>query len=113
MGGEWFEWKSNGVSAQDAFRNAVAQARYDYGHAGYTGTIAEKDSFITIDVPLDSIERVTDITRGTVIRDLIETCYNDEDHFCQDKWGPAACVCLREPEKNREGVYVFFGWASC
>jgi len=29
------------------------------------------------------------------------------------KWGPCACVTLREPTKGEDGLYFFFGWAAC
>lgn len=40
-----------GKTADEAFSNAVQQARYDYGHAGYTGTIAEKPGFVLFTLP--------------------------------------------------------------
>jgi hypothetical protein len=33
---------------QKAFRAALEEAYWDYGRAGYTGTIAEKDGFVMI-----------------------------------------------------------------
>ena len=44
MGGEIFYTKQKGSSANDAFQKAKQEAQYEYGHGGYTGTIAEKDS---------------------------------------------------------------------
>ena len=49
MGANVFTTFSMGKDAEDAFFNAVDQAKYDYGHSGYTGTIAEKDSFVMRD----------------------------------------------------------------
>ena len=46
MGAEAFSTISYGKSADDAFRTAKIDAEYEHGHAGYTGTIAEKDSFV-------------------------------------------------------------------
>ena len=40
MGANEFTTKANGKTAKDAFRIAVEDAKYNYGHAGYTGTIA-------------------------------------------------------------------------
>ena len=37
--------------AQSAFQHAVKEAAWDHGHSGYTGTIAEKDSFEMVRVP--------------------------------------------------------------
>ena len=41
MGADTFFDEGHGKSAKLAFDAAVAQAEWDYGHAGYTGTIAE------------------------------------------------------------------------
>ena len=42
MGAEQFEVMSNGKDLAEAFTRAVDAAFYDYGHAGYTGSICEK-----------------------------------------------------------------------
>lgn len=41
MGGEVFTTYAEGTDVAAAFRAAVEQAQYDYGHAGYTGTIVQ------------------------------------------------------------------------
>jgi len=51
MGAEQFETEANGKDVKEAFRHAVDGAFYDYGHAGYTGTICEKDSAYLIPRP--------------------------------------------------------------
>jgi hypothetical protein len=43
MGAASFEEVLIGKDLRTAFNQAVAQAQYEYGHGGYTGTIAEKD----------------------------------------------------------------------
>jgi len=45
MSSESFVMTSAGKTAGQAFKRAVARALYDHGHAGYTGTIAEKDGY--------------------------------------------------------------------
>jgi hypothetical protein len=96
MGGETFYTIDNGKNAQEAFNNAVNQALYDYGHAGYTGTIAEKNSFVVIDVP-----------EGMEPRDYAHHLIDKSDPRIDDKWGDAGCFDLGN------GEYFFFGWASC
>jgi hypothetical protein len=51
MGADPFTVVAFGGTAQDAFRAAVEDAAFWHGHGGYTGTIAEKDSFRTFEVP--------------------------------------------------------------
>ena len=93
MGAATFTTRARGKTADRAFHAAVKQAQYDHGHSGYTGTIAEKHSFIEMKVP-DGID---------------PTKYADDmidDPRIEDKWGPAGCVRLRKDE------WLFFGWAS-
>lgn len=51
MGACDFETVAFGKTARDAFNSATDSARYEYGHGGYTGSIAEKDGFVVIDRP--------------------------------------------------------------
>lgn len=46
MGADNFENEVWGKTAEEAFAKVVERAEWNYGHAGYTGTIAEKTSFI-------------------------------------------------------------------
>ncbi len=102
--------------AKDAFHRAQEQAYYDYGHGGYTGTIAEKKSFRMVECDGDT-------------NDKIQACYNDYDHFVNDKWDACGCIEITDEiqlEKLRLGTlneynnyatgkrcFVFFGTASC
>ena len=98
MGAELFAVKARGKTAQEAFNNAVQEARYDFGHAGYSGTIAEKDSFEMANVPV-----------GMSPKEYVDNFFKDSsDSPFDDKWGPAGCV--KDP--YAEDTYVFFGWAS-
>ena len=51
MGATQFTTEATGTTAEEAFRVAVDDAFYWNGHAGYTGTIAEKDGFELWDLP--------------------------------------------------------------
>lgn len=94
MGAETFFVEASGKTAEMAFSKAVEEARYDFGHRGYTGTIAEKGDFVMIQCEGDAHEYADQ---------LIEDC----DSRIDDKWGPAGCV------RTSDGNYLFFGWASC
>jgi hypothetical protein len=100
MGAAEYEERIIGFgTAQEAFNYAVKEARYMYGHGGYTGTIAEKDSFRMVYVPPgeDPIQYAEKIL------------FEDKSQHC-DKWGPANCVEFLD-ERGRKGFY-FFGIAS-
>lgn len=102
MGGEQFSNKASAPTAQKAFASLVEKARYDHGHAGYTGTIAEKHEF-----------QMEHPRAGESPADCVKRCQADESHFSDDKWGPAACVDLGPDPKNpAHHVFIFFGWAS-
>ena len=101
MGACTFAVVEKGKSAQDAFDRATADARYEYGHGGYTGTIAEKDEFVMIKPDQDA----TTWNEGEFFAYaymLIEA----DDPRIDDKWGPAGCINMGR------GEYLFFGWAS-
>ena len=81
-------------NARDAFKAAREEALYNHGHSGYSGTIAEKDSFVV----LPCIE-------GKTPRDSFFDVYIDDPRI-YDKYGPAGCI-------ETENGFVFFGWAAC
>lgn len=51
MGATNFSDVGRGKTIESAFANAVKRAYYDYGHGGYTGSIAEKHGYIEFDRP--------------------------------------------------------------
>jgi hypothetical protein len=101
MGASTFVMTSTGKTANAAFKNAVKQAEYDYGHAGYTGTIAEKTSFVMIETPKN-----IDTKDMNQVDTFISKLINESDERIDDKWGPAGCIQL-----DKE-TFIFFGWAS-
>lgn len=102
MGGQMFCDRTSATSAIEAFRSLVEQARYEHGHGGYTGTIAEKNEF--------KMERPR---AGESPEECVRRCHGDDNHFSDDKWGPAACVDAGpDPKDPSLRVFIFFGWAS-
>ena len=95
MGAEVFMVEASGKTAREAFNGACEEAFYMHGHGGYSGTIAEKDSFVEISVP-----------EGKVPEDFANDLIDEGDPRVDDKWGPAGCI------KVEEGRYLFFGLAS-
>lgn len=103
MGAEQFRTEAKGKTAQEAFNAAKEEAYYDYGHAGYTGTIAEKDSFVMAKTQgkLGAAYRIAD-----AIEDGESWVHPDDCRAYDDKWGPALCLQIAEDE------WLFFGIAS-
>lgn len=95
MSAEDFSVVQEGKTADEAFAAAVDKALYDHGHSGYTGSIAEKNNFIMIDVP-----------EGETPMEYADKMSRDNDARYCDKWGPACCIALGDDE------YLFFGIAS-
>ena len=99
MGADFFGTYSKGKTAREAFTMSKSKAFHDYGHSGYTGSIAEKNTFIMIDVP-----------EGFTPAKYAAKMIKEDDVRVSDKWGPAGCIFIRRD--NDENVYLFFGWAS-
>lgn len=51
MGGCDFSNEGKGRNVRDVFHNLVDSAKHEYGHGGYTGSIAEKNGFTIIPQP--------------------------------------------------------------
>jgi hypothetical protein len=107
MGANTFETYRDGADVHAAFRDAVEEAGWEYGHRGYTGTIAEKSEYVIIVPQAMSHD---DATR--LARDLIER----NDPRVADKWGPAGAIPIRQAttpagQSDPDG-WLFFGWAS-
>lgn len=98
MGSDVFMVISKSKNAQEAFKAARDKAFYDYGHRGYSGTIAEKDSFVMIPVSA--------LPEGMTYIDYANLLIDKADERIDDKWGPAGCIDCGN------GEYLFFGWAS-
>lgn len=102
MGAQVFTEFRQGLDAAAAFRAAVEQAGWDYGHAGYSGTIAEKGDFVLIPSgPLRMREA------EALALKLVE----EDDERITDKWGPAGALQVSD-EMRRPCGWLFFGWAS-
>lgn len=95
MGANTFMVAVCGENAKDAFNEACDSARYEYGHGGYTGTIAEKTNYVSISLP-----------HGMDAESYARKLIDNDDSRIFDKWGPAGCILMND------GQYLFFGWAS-
>lgn len=111
MGAETFVNIQRGATAKAAFDDAVADAQHDYGHAGYTGTIAEMDDFFM--VPLRGLHRTAEESvqqHHKRVEKLAYDLMDDEERLSRygelSKWSPCACMDIGG------GEFLFFGWAS-
>jgi hypothetical protein len=107
MGSTWITVYTEGPNPEVNFREAVAAAKQEYGHGGYTGTIAEKSSYEVITgQPVDLSEAYE------IAREMVDT----DDERVTDTWGPAGAIPVKDPDGDpRPGVpdgWLFVGWAS-
>jgi hypothetical protein len=119
-----------GTSAEDAFNRITESTRYEYGHGGYTGTIAEKHGFRVFPLP-----DVPGLTPSQVADFCISNLYDDEDdpdtwtftprggdqtpvtiprearrdlrqvaRTANDKWGDAACFDITGTPQGQKAL---------
>jgi len=114
MGATNFYCEAVGKTVQEAFNRAIEDARHEYGHRSYTGSIAEKagHGFRKANFP----KRPTKKNFGDQVYELSDK---------SDKYGPALYheftgvmrteACRRHGVKkgSRSKVFAFFGIASC
>ena len=124
MGADQFTTRAYPGTLQAAFDAAHEEACYDFGHAGYTGSIAEKGSAVEFTLPttvtlsdaLDALNESYDymtrdasgswVTVPAKVPDWAPSNWARIAATYNDKWGPA--VGIHTPEG-----WVFTGWASC
>jgi hypothetical protein len=105
-----------GTTAKRAFNAAVKQALYNYGHNGYTGTIAEKseEGFIMFPLPKkNKNEKNQEVNRLIRAKDYANTLMGTDpnaESSCyriSSKYDPAGCI-----EITKGKTYLFFGFAQ-
>ena len=103
---------SKNTSDQEAFQRAKDSAAYENGHGGYTGTLAEKNSFIMMHRArnAENASRIVESLLGNW-GDVIPLYRPEVQKFVDDKWGPAGAV--RHPLDDETDGVIFFGYASC
>jgi len=121
MGAVNFEVIAYTENAREAFRNAVERARWEYGHGGYTGTIAEKDGFVDFSdrVPVEAREAAIKSISAwkpdgvpAPVEGVSDYVLKQMADAYEDKWGPAVCLCTQE-ETAKGKRFWFGGMASC
>lgn len=101
MGAERFDHYQKGADVKSAFAAATEEAAYEYGHRGYTGSLAEKNEF---EIRNEGKPLTMKESEAFADKDL-----EDNDH---DKWGPAWAVAIR-PDDSQEIIgWLFYGYAS-
>lgn len=112
MGAEFFEVVVKAKSPEAAFVSAQRQAFYDYGHAGYTGTIAEKPGFIYFGQVnmrandyLDAYEKVQSCVCDPVVEYTEEEKKRLEELRAQfETWLPTEIFNFNSPKAKKNGM---------
>ena len=112
MGAQRFDTIVSGETMEEAYCSAVAAAQWEYGHGGYTGTIAEKNGFVDCGTIADD-EAVTttlaalNATSGYYSRQTLQLAADLSEAY-NDKWGPALGFRIESTDS-----FLFCGYASC
>jgi hypothetical protein len=86
MGAQEFIVEAEGSNVQAAFKAAHEQATREHGHGGYTGSLAEKDSFVLIDTQHRTREEAIECGEKLLAND---------DPRCDDKWSRTTTMRLQ------------------
>lgn len=92
MGASIFIVYQPGADPDEAFRAAAAQARHDHGHGGYTGTIAEKNSYTVITHTPQTSEQA---------KATAQQLMTANDDRIRDRAGPAGAIPVKDPTRSR------------
>ena len=110
MGATTFYNQAKGTSPKAVFKQEREEAQWEYGHGGYSGTIAEKSGFSMSRKPSDiDADEWIEMVDGFDSEDKDQEHYYDlkrDFNIYDDKWGDALCV-------PTEDGFIFCGWASC
>lgn len=113
MGGMQFACTAQTETAAEAFQVVVDRAHYDHGHAGYSGTVSEKDGYEVHQIP-DGMDwdQMHKKLKGFDYQSQAPTWDHPAAHlYWGDKWGPALCVPI-ETHEDGTRTFWFGGWAS-
>lgn len=101
MGAERFDVYQEGTNVKAAHNAAFEQAGYDYGHRGYTGSLAEKPEF--------EMRNGGKSLKMEEAKAFAEKDLDENDH---DKWGPAWVIPIKEDSSEKTVGFLFYGYAS-
>ena len=92
MGSQQFTVRSRGMSAKEAYQNAVDDANYEYGHQqGYSGAINATGGF-------------NDATAKYKASGLPKYNFIEQRLDKLTKFDGAECICTREPKGNKNKI---------
>ena len=86
MGAHSCEQIGHGATAQESDRPLCAEARHDYGHSGYSGTIATTRGFLLA---------THNVLPTRAARQMAADLINQSDPRLE-KWGKYGCISIAE-----------------
>jgi hypothetical protein len=87
----------------------VASGKHTYANEALQG---QKATLAKAEAALAEL-LTTDPTRNPdIMEEYARYLINEGDDRVDDKWGPAGCICVKEPTATEPGEWIFFGWAS-
>jgi hypothetical protein len=85
MGASTFITAARGGDVSEAFNTGCREAAHESGHGGYTGTLAEKHTFVVI-----SAQPMLEHDATALAHKMIR----ERDPRIEDKWGPAGAIAF-------------------
>jgi len=113
MGAQQFEHAitiSKKTTTDAAFRQAVEDAKYAHGHEGYSGTLAEKGSYVLLHTAKSQANARRLMAAYQDHSNGFSPLRQEEIDRVDDKWGPAGVI--RFPIDTTTDGLLIFGWAS-
>lgn len=87
-----------------AFAEIRRVALHEYGHGGYTGSIAEKT---------EAKPAATSAMTADDAVQLANRLLFDDDSEFGDKYGPAGAIPIKASNRHRKTIgWMFFGWCA-
>ena len=107
MGATEFAIDNFGKDLNDAYNKQVTSDRYNFGHSGYTGTLAEKDGCVLIDRP-------PRITAGRLVDTIIDAeqwmFWMDTDEKYRHAYAKPKAGCRQAGERLNEWYHPVRGF---
>lgn len=94
MGATSFETYQGDTDVRSAFHDAARDARDEHGHGGYTGSIAEKDSYVVLHREPVTLAEAYRLAEGFMERNT---------QGVDDKYGPAGAIAVRGGTRRVHG----------
>jgi len=75
-------------------------------------SVWQKEALVEAEAKLTTLLTSDPASVPNTVEEYAAYLIDEGDERVDDKWGPAGCLCVKEPENGEPGEWIFFGWAS-